>query len=86
MHDDRSIIRSGGGDDDAAERELGQYQDAWRKMGQLGNLPLSTLLDFAVKYKKKEPAPDFGHTPKARKGRPAGAKNKPKPELVASDG
>jgi len=88
MHDNKSIIRSAGGDDEASDRELTQYQDAWKKMGQVGNLPLAILLDIAVRNQKKEKPAPFGHTEKAKAkiGRPKGAKNLPKKELVATDG
>ena len=74
MHDDKSIIRSAGGDTDACEEELEKYHDAWKKMEQIGNLPLAILVTLAVKYKKKEPKPRFTKA------------TKQKEELVTADG
>ena len=51
-----------------------QYETAWRKGGQIGNLPQAILLDLAVTFPKKERA----------KSKPK--KAAPKPELVTTDG
>ena len=82
MHTDESIVRSFGGDTLEADREIKQYQNAWKKGDMIGNLPQAILLDIAVRYPKKPKPAAFGKTPKAR-----AAKVKPKArELVTSDG
>jgi len=78
MHDNKSIIRSFQGDDETAEKELQGIEAVWKAGGQIGNLPLGTLLGLAWKYHENAEAEE----PVKKKGRPAGAKNKPKPELA----
>ena len=78
MYDNESYLKSYNCDLEAADRELQQKKDLWKGAGNVGNLPIPTLLDIAWKHQKKEK-----YKPK---GRPKGAKNKPKPELVTSDG
>jgi len=85
MHDNKSIIKSFKGDVELADRELVQYEMAWKYGGHVGNLPLAVLLDLAVRHQKKDKPPTFSETLKA-KGRPKGSKNKPKPELVVTNG
>ena len=82
MYDNESYLKSYNCDLEAADRELQQKKDIWKNAGNVGNLPLATLLDIAWKYQKKEKPAYFGRG----KGRPKGSKNKPKPELVTSDG
>ena len=79
MHTDESIIKSFGGDPLKADRELKQYQKAWRKGAMIGNLPQATLLSIAVRNLKKAKPAEFGKTPKAKAP-------KVKKELVTSDG
>ena len=79
MFTNESYIKAFGGDSDAAEEDLKLYNTHWRKGGRIGNLPLGTLLDIAVKHSAdKEPEP-IGVPERKKAGRPAGSKNK-KPE------
>ena len=88
MFTNESYIKAHGGDVDAAAKELAVYAAAWRKGNQIGNIPLATLLGLAVKYPvtakvDPEPVGDIEEVPVAKKkGRPAGTKNKHKPELA----
>ena len=87
MYKDEDYLRSYDCDLEAADREWQQKRAIWKRGGNVGNLPLPTLLDIAWKYPKKEKPPSFGDAIKAKRGgRPKGSKNKPKAELVATDG
>lgn len=87
MYNNENYLKSFNGDLEAMDRELQQLKDIWKGGGNLGNLPIPTLLDLAYRHQKKEKPPTFGDSIKAKRGgRPKGSKNKPKPELVATDG
>lgn len=76
MYDNESYLRSFDADMECVDRELQQLKERWKNAGNVGNLPIPTLLDLAHRHPKRAKP----------KGRPKGAKNKPKPELVTSDG
>ena len=81
MFTNESYVRAFGGDAEAAEDDLKLYNTHWRKGGQIGNMPLATLLEIAVKHSvDKKPEP-IGVPERKKSGRPAGSKNK-KPELA----
>ena len=88
MYKNENYIASFNGDLEAADRDLQQLKDLWKMGGNVGNLPIATLLDLAWRHQKKEKPASFSETLKIKSkiGRPKGAKNKPKPELVVTNG
>ena len=79
MFTNESYIKAFDGDADAAKEDIKIADMHWRKGGQIGNLPLATLLGLAIKYPKGGVAEEEIEMPEPKKkGRPAGSKNKPK--------